>query len=346
MDKIMKHGYKTCDDKKHLVLDDKHSPLDDEHSPSDDEHSPSDDEHSPSDDEHSPSDDEHSLSGNEHSPSDVEHSPSDDAHLASDVRHLASNVEHLALDDSSNIVDDHPDLQDVSLLKDKSDGDKLSLLSGEVILIYPRYGSPPPPPNQVNNCSIMLLAHRSKILLTADTNGPLVHQYISDKEPLDFLGVPHHGSYKDSCVPLSFKKIAERWPATTAARMRRQCSSQRDEVQESQAYTPHTVHLTLRIAEFYKLFKSDTYFISCGESGKYEHPWKERLCGIAMAAVSQEHHCTIVLNSKRDDLESKLNNLLDFIQPGCSSKRKNWVEIKQPDSWTHYDHSLKKFIIF
>ncbi len=69
------------------------------------------------------------------------------------------------------------------------------------------------------------------------------------------------------------------------------------------------------LADFYSSFKADTYLISHGDHGRYNHPHSEVITGIITAAVEKNNHCKIIVTATKFE-ESKIGE----------ETVKNWTE--------------------
>ncbi len=126
-----------------------------------------------------------------------------------------------------------------------------------------------------SNKSSILFAVGS-VLLTGDSTGKLIHQETrpAEMQKLRVFQVPHHGSAANSFIP----------------------NEARTPIPITDPLNPlKGKHPAYKYALFYRKIQAQTYFISHGDYENYQHPHRDVITGILLAAVTERKTCELVV---------------------------------------------------
>ena len=160
------------------------------------------------------------------------------------------------------------------------------------------------------NKSSVLVEAGKYVAFTGDSTGELIYQQLKFRDPQErpiVFQVPHHGS-KKNCV-LDQQAID---------------NIKGEFMRDLQSISTHPAY---EQALFFCTINAKVYFISHGVHGKYNHPNKEVITGILIAATVRKMKCTIVVTHKFSLTKINYPSIGEFSQDW-----RQYVTIKEPKS--------------
>ena len=152
------------------------------------------------------------------------------------------------------------------------------------------------------------------VLLTGDSIGKIVHKETglgkerAETQKLCVFQVPHHGSDANNFIPNEARK---KIPITDPL------------------HALKGKHDAYKYALFYRGIQAHTYFVSHGEHKHYQHPHRNVITGILLAAVTEKKKCELVVTGTFH--KDKINYPKATKFPGFPQNWEDYVTIRIPE---------------
>ncbi len=183
------------------------------------------------------------------------------------------------------------------------------------IMKDPKFFPEPKDKSNKSNKSSILFAVVGSVLLTGDSTGQLINEAtglgkeLAETQKLRVFQVPHHGSEANSFIPY---EAAKKIPSTDPL------------------HALKGKHDAYKYALFYRGIKAHTYFVSHGDHGLFQHPHRNVITGILLAAVTEETNCELVVTGTFH--QDKINYPTEAKFPGFPRNWEDYVTILDPEN--------------